>query len=113
MRQIKEELPLTGAEIDTLVALVENGPLDSGSVPSKAGRYDLIERGYAFFTVVKGEQGYTAVTPAGVEAYKRHFGSALQAEGEKIEELRLSEVTAHRKARSGINKAFYRPNKDN
>ena len=38
-------MEFTGAEIDTLVALVESGPVWDGDVPSKNGRDTLIARG--------------------------------------------------------------------
>jgi hypothetical protein len=64
---------MTGAEVDTLVALIEAGPLWDGDVPSKAGRDALIERGLAVRVVVKGEDGHTAATYAGRDAYRAHF----------------------------------------
>lgn len=60
---------MTGAEIDTLIALVEHGPLWAGDVPSKAGRDTLVSRGLAAYVVVKGEDGYAAATYAGRDAY--------------------------------------------
>lgn len=102
-----DQRPLSGAEIDTLVALVERGPLESGDIPSKAGRSDLVGRGYAAFIVVKGEiTGVCAATVAGAEAYKRQFGTSMDIPGDKPS---LSEVIANRQALSGINRAFYRP----
>ena len=38
---------MRGAELDTLIALVEQGPLWDGDLPSKTGRDCLIERGLA------------------------------------------------------------------
>lgn len=64
---------MNGACIDTLIALVERGPLWDGDVPSKSGRDDLIERGLAQRVVVRGEDGWTAATYAGRDAYKAHF----------------------------------------
>ena len=89
--------PMTGAEIDTLVALVERGPLWDGDLPSKVGRSDLRERGYAAMVVVNGQDGYTAATYAGRDAYKAHFGSALGGEADTIAEAR-----ANRAARNAI-----------
>jgi hypothetical protein len=66
--------PLTGAEIETLTALVEVGPLWDGDVPSKAGRDSLIDKGYAVRVIVKLEDGCTAATYLGRDAYKAHFG---------------------------------------
>ena len=61
---------LTAAEKDTLIALVEQGPLWDGDVPSKQGRDSLVRRGLAAKVIVKGEDGWQAATYAGREAYK-------------------------------------------
>jgi hypothetical protein len=61
---------MSGAEIDTLIALVERGPLWDGDVPSKAGRDSLIAQGLAVRVVVKGEDGWQAATYAGRDAYR-------------------------------------------
>lgn len=61
---------MTGAEKDTLIALVECGPLWDGDVPSKAGRDSLLKQGLAVRVVVKGEDGWQAATYAGRDAYK-------------------------------------------
>lgn len=61
---------LTGAEKDTLIALVEQGPLWDGDVPSKRGRDSLVQRGLAAKVIVKGEDGWQAATYAGRDAYK-------------------------------------------
>ena len=61
---------LTGAEKDTLIALVENGPLWDGDVPSKQGRDSLVQGGLAAKVVVKGEDGWQAATYAGRDAYR-------------------------------------------
>lgn len=64
---------MTGAEIDTLIALVEQGPLWDGDVPSKAARDALIAAGLAVRVVVKGEDGWQATTYVGRDAYKTLF----------------------------------------
>lgn len=61
---------MTGAEKDVLIALVEQGPLWDGDVPSKTGRDALVARGLAVRVVVKGEDGWQAATYAGRDAYK-------------------------------------------
>lgn len=60
-------------EEETLVALVEHGPLWDGHVPSKAGRDALIKRGLAVRVVVCGDDGWQAATYAGRDAYKAMF----------------------------------------
>jgi len=66
---------ISGAQLDTLVALVERGPLWDGDVPSKAGRDDLIKAGLAVRVIVLGEDGHTAATYLGRNAYKETFGN--------------------------------------
>lgn len=65
-----------GAKIDSLVALVENGPLEDGDVPSKAGRDTLIDMGLAARIIVKGEDGCTAATYKGRDVYKYLYGKS-------------------------------------
>ncbi len=67
---------LDGGELDTLIALVESGPLWDGDVPSKAARDSLIARGFAVRIMFKCSDGYQAATYAGRDAYKEHFGNA-------------------------------------
>lgn len=82
---------LTGAEVDTLIALVERGPLWDGDVPSKCGRDGLIERGYAVRVVVKGEDGWQAATYAGRDAYKDRYPSA-DSPADTIKEARINRL---------------------
>ena len=60
---------LTGAEIDTLVAMVERGPLQAGGLPSKAGRDGLLALGFAAEVVIDKDYWYYAATPKGLEWY--------------------------------------------
>jgi len=71
---------LTGAETETLVALVERGPLSDGDVPSKSGRDSLVARGLAARVLVSGQDGYQAATYAGRDAYQARFGAAETTE---------------------------------
>lgn len=94
---------LSGACIDTLVALVENGPLWDGNVPSKRGRDDLIEMGLAVRVVANTPRdgwsdGYTAATYAGLDAYKAHFGQSDT----------MKEARAFRIARRELHSAEFR-----
>ncbi len=82
----------SGACIDTLVALVENGPLLDGDVPSKAGRNDLIEMGLAVRVVVKLEDGFTAATYAGRDVYKQLFGTSLGGDADTMAEARANRI---------------------
>ena len=85
---------------DTLVALVEGGPLWDGDVPSKSQRDELIRKGLAVRIVHCGEDGYTAATYAGRDAYKAHFGTSLGGKADTIKEAR-----ANRLARAAYLKA--------
>lgn len=91
---------LAGAALDTLIALVENGPLWDGDLPSKSGRYELLELGMAVRIVVKGEDGYQAATIEGARAYCLHFG-----------EERISDAKAARIARRSVINAIHRSKK--
>ena len=83
---------MNAAEIDSLVALVEIGPLWDGDVPSKRGRDSLIDQGLAVRVIVDGKDGYTAATYEGRDAYKRHFGTALGGDADTIEEAKASRI---------------------
>lgn len=86
------ELILTGAEIDTLVALIECGPLSHGYEPSKSARDSLIERGLAVSIVNKLEDGWTAATLAGRDVYKASFGTSLGGEADTMREAYSSRL---------------------
>jgi hypothetical protein len=92
---------LNGGEIDTLVGLVEQGPLWDGDVPSKAARDSLIDRGLAVRVVVKGEDGHTAVTYLGRDAYKAHFKDPEGGVPGAVREARINRL-----ARRAIRKAM-------
>lgn len=93
---------MTGAEKDTLIALVETGPLWDGDVPSKQGRDSLVRQGLAAKVVVKGEDGWQAATYAGRDAYKALFPGA-DGPADTIRE-----ATANRQARRAISSASRR-----
>src|ERR1700737_4079890 len=65
-----------GALLDTLVALVEQGPLWDGNVPSKIGRDEMIALGLGFRTLVNGEDGFTAPTYKARDLYCYYFGKS-------------------------------------
>lgn len=56
--------------IDTVTALFERGPLESGDVPSKSERDWLVENEYAKQIVVKGQDGHNALTHRGAWLYR-------------------------------------------
>ncbi|MCU1114361.1 hypothetical protein [Stenotrophomonas maltophilia] len=88
---------LSGAALDTLIALVEEGPLWDGDLPSKRGRTELLDLGMAVCIVVKGQDGYQAATYAGRVAYCAHFG-----------EERMADAKAARVAGRAITNAIHR-----
>jgi len=92
---------LSGKCIDTLVALVERGPCWDGDVPSKSGRDELIGMGLATRVIVKLEDGFTAATYAGRDAYKKLFG----------DEDTMKEAKAFRNACNAITSAKHRASK--
>lgn len=61
---------LDGAEFDTLWAVHQNGPIDSGHLPSKTARDFLVDLGLIVMVVNKGEDGYWASSQLGHWAYK-------------------------------------------
>ena len=79
---------LTGAEIDTLVALVERGPLRDGGLPSKVGRNGLLAMGYAAEVVIDKDYWFYAATPKGLEWYLDRFKAA------NIRDARDNRITA-------------------
>ncbi|KVN83456.1 hypothetical protein [Burkholderia ubonensis] len=82
-QRVQPYLEADGGMLDTLIGLVERGPLWDGDVPSKAGRNKLIEWGLATRVVVNGEEGYTAATYAGSAAFLARYGSDTIAEAMK------------------------------
>jgi len=56
---------LSGAEVDTLHALINAGPVWDGDLPSKAGRNNLVDLGLATKCVCKGQQGFQVATYRG------------------------------------------------
>lgn len=76
---------------DTLIALIERGPLFDGDVPSKVERDELLESGLAVRVVVSGEDGFTAATYSGRDAYTKMYSGSTVAEAIKN---RKSEITA-------------------
>lgn len=82
---------MTGAEKETLIALVECGPLWDGDVPSKSGRDGLLAQGLAVRIVVKGEDGWQAATYAGRDAYKAMYPGP-DSPADTIKEAKINRV---------------------
>lgn len=91
---------LSGAALDTLIALVEEGPLWDGDLPSKRGRTELLHLGMAVCIVVKGQDGYQAATYAGRVAYCAHFGEERMANAKAARIARRSVINAIHRSRN-------------
>lgn len=70
VKLIIEVQDMDSAQCDCLIAAYENGPLEAGDLPSKAGRNELVEGGYLSMIVVKGQDGFNACTHKGAWAYR-------------------------------------------
>jgi hypothetical protein len=66
-------LQLTSNQLSALVELVENGPLYDADVTNREARDDLIANGMATRIIVKAEEGWTAATYKGRDAYEAYF----------------------------------------
>lgn len=84
---------MTGAEIDTLHALVLRGPLWDGDVPSKTGRDSLIAKGLAVRVIVDARDGFTAATYAGRDVFKARYPGA-DGPADTIAEARANCIAA-------------------
>jgi len=76
--------------LDTLVGLFERGPLYDGDVPSKSERDWLLQNDLAAKVVVKGEDGYQALTYRGAWCY-RLWKAQKRYEKSIIDQLRAQE----------------------
>ena len=74
---------LTSGQLDTLIAMVENGPLFDGDVPSKVARDELMDNGYAVKVACKGEASHNAANDKGCTLYAKHFGCDTISEAMK------------------------------
>jgi hypothetical protein len=57
-------------ERDVIESAFKSGPLWDGDVPSKLGRDKLLRDGFISKVVMKGEEGYNALTYKGSSAYR-------------------------------------------
>lgn len=74
---------LGGGAIDTLVALIEFGPRESGNIPSKVGLSELIGCACAVQIVAANGEYVYAATMAGSDAYVALFGGATLREAKQ------------------------------
>lgn len=86
---------MNSAEKDTLIALVEQGPLWDGDIPSKQGRDALIQAGFAVRVVVKGSDGWQAATYRGRDAYKALFPNPDGSMPDLIQQAKANRMGAH------------------
>ena len=70
-----EHVVKSSAMLDTLIALVERGPVWAGDLPSKVGRAELVALGLAFHTLVKGDSRLQS-TDTGRDLYCYYFGNS-------------------------------------
>lgn len=70
LKIIQEVEDFTSGERDVIRAAFKNGPLDAGDVPSKASNSRLISLRYVSPIVVRGDEGYYALTYKGSTAYR-------------------------------------------
>lgn len=88
--QPKSNTNRDGFCFDSLLALIKNGPCWDGDVPSKSGRDELIERGYAVRVVVKGEDGFTAATYKGRDLFCTHMGTDTVKQALELQHRRFA-----------------------
>lgn len=86
---------ITGAQLDTLVALIERGPVEDGDLPSKSARDQLILSGDVARCVVGCAQGFQVATYKGSLLYMKIYGNSDS----------LLEARAFRWAKKAINNA--------
>jgi hypothetical protein len=65
---------MTDIHLESLLFLIEKGPVDDGDVPSKSTRDDLVTWGYAARIRVKDQDGYNAATHYGRHAFCEFYG---------------------------------------
>lgn len=61
---------MKGNESDVIIGAFKNGPLHDGDVPSKSGRDSLVSDGFIAKVVVKGDDGFNALTYSGLMIYR-------------------------------------------
>lgn len=88
-------IQLTEFQLTVLIALVEKGPIWDGDIQHRVARDDLIADGLAVRIVRKGEDGWTAATYKGRDAYLAQFlGETLPAAMAAREAMRAIESAA-------------------
>ena len=87
---VRSKMPqvLTGGEIDTLVALIERGPLRDGDIPAKAGRDGLHTLQYVAQVVINRDSYFWVATTKGLEWYLERY------KADNIEDARFNRIRA-------------------
>jgi len=81
VQKLSDRIKDEGAALDTLIALIECGPVYDGDVPSKSGRDLLFALGMAIRCVAATERngwsdGYQVANCLGRDVYKYLFGES-------------------------------------
>lgn len=87
---------LSGAEVDTLGALINAGPVWDGDLPSKAGRNNLVELGLATKCVCNGRQGFQAATYRGWNIFFAKLDSEVVTDDMPMAAIRTTDDPAKR-----------------
>lgn len=66
-----ETLDLQTGWAETIIVLIEQGPVDDGDLPSKAARDSLLHHGFACKAIVHQEEAGNLATYRGRELYKQ------------------------------------------
>ncbi|SAK59606.1 hypothetical protein AWB81_01868 [Caballeronia arationis] len=71
---------LPGGWAETIIALIERGPVGDGDIPSKVARDELMSRGFAARVIVNQKEAGNVATYAGRELYKQLVDAPSLAE---------------------------------
>lgn len=75
---------LNAGERDTLICLVEQGPVWDGDVPSKSARDSLLEMGLAHKAVAQGAQGYQVANYRGWAVWREGPGAPARSHAAEL-----------------------------
>jgi hypothetical protein len=99
MKNHGAKVELSNGAKDTLIYMVESGPVEDGMEVCKKGRDALIALGLAIRIVMGGRDGYTAATYLGRDTYTALFPCADGSCADTIQQAtsnRLAAVAAER-----------------
>ena len=78
-----EHVVKNSAMLDTLVAIVERGPVWEYDLPPGVGVSELLALGIAVRTLVRGEDGFVGATYRGRDLYNYYFNKSETVEQAK------------------------------